>query len=192
VAIAALVVWLLTAAAGVMLVTGQAARRSPATGPAGAPSPGGPPPSGPAPARPGPASSGPARPGPVSGPAPTSITELPPIPRVTVHADPGDHPLLEFSHPALGLIGFGLWFVFVGTHYHPLAWVAFGVLVVGAGAGLRWLAGNTRAARRSPGGARPAGAARHGGVPRLAILHGLAAGSTLVLVVLTALAASHG
>jgi hypothetical protein len=111
--------------------------------------------------------------------------EPPPIPRVKVHATPGEHPLLEFSHPLLGLVGLGVWFIFVGTHHAPLAWVAFGILVAAIAAGLSWLARNARAARR---GERPA---RAGFPPRLVLLHGLAASATFVVAVLAALTASH-
>ena len=111
--------------------------------------------------------------------------EPPPIPRVKVHAKPGEHPLLEFSHPALGLIGMGLWFVYVGTRHAPLAWASFGILVAAIAAGLSWLARNWLAARH--GGRR----ARAGFPPRLILLHGLAATATFALAVLTALAASH-
>ena len=111
--------------------------------------------------------------------------EPPPIPRVKVHAKPGEHPLLEFSHPALGLIGMGLWFVYVGTRHAPLAWVSFGILVAAIAAGLSWLARNWLATRH---GGRPA---RAGFPPRLILLHGLTATATFALAVLTALAASH-
>ena len=102
-----------------------------------------------------------------------------------MHATPGEHPLLEFSHPALGLIGMGVWFIFVGTHHAPLAWVSFGILVAAIAAGLSWLARNRLAARRGDGPPRA------GFPPRLVLLHGFAASATLVLAVLTALAASH-
>ena len=165
-AIAALVVWVLTAAAGlVLLLAGSAARRGVAR------------PAAPAPAAPAPAA-------PVAVPA-HGPAEPPPIPRVTVHAAPGGHPLLEFSHPVLGLIGMGVWFIFVGTHHAPLAWASFGILVAAIAAGLSWLARNTLAARR---GDRPA---RARFPRRLVLLHGFAASATLVLAVLTALAASH-
>ena len=183
-AIAALVVWVLTAAAGLVLfLAGGAARRDAARQAAPAP---------PAPVTV--PAAGPGQPGPRSLVRPTSWSraawpvrgaEPPPIPRVTVHATPGEHPLLEFSHPVLGLIGMGVWFIFVGTHHAPLAWVSFGILVAAIAAGLSWLARNTLAARR--GDPPP----RAGFPPRLVLLHGFAASATLVLAVLTALAASH-
>jgi hypothetical protein len=108
----------------------------------------------------------------------------PPVPHAKVAAPPGEHPLLQFSHPALALIGFGFWLAFVLVHYRPLAWISFGILVVTLGAGLSWLGGNALAARRRQGAARAF-------PPRLIGLHGLAA-ATLALTVLTALSAGHG
>lgn len=183
-AIAALVLWVLTAAAGVVLFSaGSAARRTGGEPPPelqAVPAPASavtvPPAETPA-ARPG---LTPGVPGPGAGRA-----EPPPIPRVKVHAKPGEHPLLEFSHPALGLIGMGVWFVYVGTRHAPLAWASFGILVAAIAAGLSWLARNRLAARRS---GRPAGT---GFPPRLILLHGLTATATFALAVLTALAASH-
>jgi hypothetical protein len=153
VAIAALVLWVLTAAAGLgLLMAGGAAKRAAA---------------------------------PQAAPVPAPPVRVPPIPRVKVHATPGEHPLLEFSHPLLGLVGLGFWFVYVGTRHAPLAWASFGVLVAAIAAGLSWLARNTLAARR---GDRPA---RAGFPPRLVLLHGFTASATFVLAVLTALIASH-
>lgn len=205
-AIAALVLWILTAAAGLVLfITGNAARRAggaqaPGLQTAGQRSPAQRTPEQPAPEQPAPEQPAPAvavtvppaaapaarpvapprGPGPAAGPA-----EPPPIPRVKVHARPGEHPLLEFSHPTLGLIGMGLWFVYVGTRHAPLAWASFGILVVAIAAGLSWLARNRLAARRE---GKPA---RAGFPPRLVLLHGLTATATFTLAVLTALAASH-
>lgn len=200
-AIAALVLWILTAAAGLVLfITGNAARRAggaqaPGLRTAGQRSPVQRPPERRAPGQPAPAvavtvppaaapaarpMAPPRGPGPAAGPA-----EPPPIPRVKVHARPGEHPLLEFSHPTLGLIGMGLWFVYVGTRHAPLAWASFGILVVAIAAGLSWLARNRLAARRE---GKPA---RAGFPPRLVLLHGLTATATFTLAVLTALAASH-
>ena len=101
-----------------------------------------------------------------------------------VAAPPGEHPLLQFCHPALALIGFGFWLGFVLVHYRPLAWISFGILVVTVSAGLSWLAANALAARRRQ--------AARAFPPRLIVLHGLAAAATLALTVLTALFASHG
>ena len=179
-AIAALVVWMLTAAAGMtLLIRGSRARRSAAVAAARS-----------APARPAPAPA----PVPVPGAGWGPGGEMPDIPRVKVHATPGEHPLLEFSHPALALVGLGLWFIYVGTGHRPLAWVAFGVLVLTIGAGLSWLIQSARAARAARG--EPAGGAAGGpgrGLSaRLVLLHGLLATATFALVVLTALVASHG
>ena len=193
-AIAALVIWLCTAAAGMaLLVRGSMARRDAAAAVARS-----------APARPVPAPASVPLPVPGAGRGPDG--EMPDIPRVKVHATPGEHPLLEFCHPALGLVGLGLWFIYVGTGHRPLAWVAFGVLVVTIGAGLSWLIRSARPARpaRAAQTGQAAGAtqgelagAAAGGpgrrMPaRLILLHGLLATATFALVVLTALVASHG
>jgi hypothetical protein len=207
-AIAALILWVLTASAGVTLLSSGRAARGAAAGPA--PSAGvtdGPGQTvgmsaGPAQPDRTPAdgtSTGPAQPAAVvGGAAPAAgapvryaavpLTEdgrPPPVPHAKVTAPPGEHPLLQFCHPALALIGFGFWLAFVLVHYRPLAWISFGVLVVTLGAGLSWLTGNTLEARRYHGAA-PAFP------PRLIVLHGLAAAATLTLTVLTALTAGHG
>ena len=211
-AIAALILWVLTASVGVSLLSSGRAARGAAAGTA-------PPPGaadGPAqtvgtPAGPaqtdgtpvdgtpvdGAASAHAQKAGAASGSAPAGaparfaavpLTEdgrPPPVPHAKVTAPPGEHPQLQFCHPALALIGFGFWLAFVFVHYRPLAWVSFGVLVVTLGAGLSWLTGNTLAARRHRGAAP-------GFPPRLIVLHGLAAAATLALTVLTALTAGHG
>jgi hypothetical protein len=181
VAVAALVIWLCTAAAGMaLLVRASMARRDAAA------------------ARSAPARTMPAPvPVPVPGAGRGPDGEMPDIPRVKVHATPGEHPLLEFCHPALGLVGLGLWFIYLGTGHRPLAWVAFGVLVLTIGAGLSWLirsarsAMATRAAQGELAGAAAGGPGR--GLPaRLILLHGLLATATFALVVLTALVAWPG
>ncbi len=216
-AIAALILWVLTASAGVSLLRSGRAARGAAVGPA--------PPTavaggrgqtvgtsaGPAQADRTPADGTPTGPaqsaaaaapvqqaGAAGGAAPPADTPVryaavpltedgrpPLVPHAMVTAPPGEHPLLQFCHPALALIGFGFWLAFVLVHYRPLAWISFGVLVVTLGAGLSWLTGNTLEARRHHGAA-PAFP------PRLIVLHGLAAAATLALTVLTALTAGHG
>jgi hypothetical protein len=202
-AIAALILWVLTASAGVSLLSSGRAARGAVAGPARtAGAAGGPAQT--ADAAAGPAQVDDAAAGPAqvddaaAGPAQTAgaparfaaipLTEdgrPPPVPHAKVAAPPGEHPLLQFSHPALALIGFGFWLAFVLVHYRPLAWISFGILVVTLSAGLSWLGGNALAARRRQGAAR-------GFPPRLIVLHGLAAAATLALTVLTALSAGHG
>jgi hypothetical protein len=202
VAIATLVLWVLTAAAGLVLLTaGGAAKRAAAQESAGGhesaaqeavrvpalpvpvPVPG----AGPArhAADSPQAGRGSAQPAPAGQQRAAGPAEPPPIPRVKVHATPGEHPLLEFSHPLLGLVGLGVWFIFVGTHHAALAWVSFGILVAGIAAGLSWLGRNALAERR---GERPS---RAGFPPRLVLLHGVTASATFVVAVLAALTASH-
>jgi hypothetical protein len=200
-AIAALILWVLTASAGVSLLNSGRAAKGPTAGPAQPPeATGGPaqPADAAGPTHPADAPGDSAQPaGSASGPARSAGTPVryaavpltedgkpPPVPRVKVAAPPGEHPLLQFCHPALALIGFGFWLGFVLVHYRPLAWISFGILVVTVSAGLSWLAANTLAARRRQ--------AARAFPPRLIVLHGLAAAATLALTVLTALFASHG
>lgn len=113
----------------------------------------------------------------------TADGKPPPLPHVRVVARPGEHPLLEFSHPALAIAGLAFWTVFTFVHYRPAAWIACAVLVTTIGMGLGWLARSSRARlARAPGRRFPAG---------LAALHGTSATLTIVLAVLTAALASR-
>ena len=89
------------------------------------------------------------------------------------------HPLLEFCHPALGVIGLMFWIFFVVTSHPAFAWIAVGVLAVTALAGLTWLISGIRERRaRVPSG--PV-------FPRhLVLLHGLAVACTFTLVLIAA------
>jgi hypothetical protein len=190
VAIAALVVWALTAAAGVHLLTSVIAAGRAAAGSQAAPTA---PDDGttavasaagiPAPA------TGRGRPHQArEGGAPLPFRRAPaPVPRAKVSAPPGEHPLLEFCHPALGITGLACWFAFVATHRLAFAWIAIAVLVVTIGAGLGWLATHARSARRHAGGGSGPAVPAH----RI-VLHGLAAAATCGLAVIAILAASHG
>jgi len=109
----------------------------------------------------------------------------PPGPHVRVAKAPGEHPLLEFCHPALAIIGIACWTMFVFVHYRPFAWIAFGVLVATVSVGLGWLASTSRAAGRPNGSGWT--------FPRrLVVTHGLVAACSITLTVLTALLASRG
>jgi hypothetical protein len=167
-AIVTLVLWVITAAAGLSLLrTGGAARRRRLA--AVAPEAGHPVP---APAR-------------VAAIPLTAEGKPPPVPRVRVTTQPGEHPLLEFSHPALATTGLAVWFMFTFIHYHPMAWIAFGILVATICAGLSWLIANRRAARHNATTAWTF-------PPRLIALHGGVAAVAITLTVLTALMASRG
>jgi hypothetical protein len=109
----------------------------------------------------------------------------PPGPHVHVATPPGEHPLLEFSHPTLAITGIACWMMFAFVHYRPLAWIAFAILLVTLLLGLGWFVRNRQAARQHATAAWP--------FPRrLVLTHGLVAGLSIVLSVLTAITASRG
>jgi hypothetical protein len=102
---------------------------------------------------------------------------------------PGARALLEFAHPALGIIGLAFWLGFVLVHYRVLGWIGFGLAAATACVGLGWFAANVRAAhRREPANREPADPANP--VPsfrgRLVALHGAGATLTFVLAALSA------
>jgi hypothetical protein len=90
--------------------------------------------------------------------------------------------LLEFAHPASGLIGLGFWLGYTFVHYRALGWIAFGLVTATVCLGLTWFTANTRAARR-----RPADEPAPSFSTRLVVLHGGAAAVTFALAALTAL-----
>ena len=90
--------------------------------------------------------------------------------------------LLEFAHPASGIIGLGFWLGYTFVHYRALGWIALGLVTVTVCLGLTWFTANTRAARH-----RPADEPGPSFSTRLVVLHGGAATVTFVLAVLSAL-----
>lgn len=102
---------------------------------------------------------------------------------------PGLRFLLEFAHPASGIVGLGFWLGYTFVHNRALGWIAFGLVTVTACLGLNWLGANVRAAGRRP--EQPHGAGQPDDEPgpsfstRLAVLHGGAAAVTLALAALT-------
>lgn len=202
--IAALLLWLVTAGAGLyLLVSGRPAHPDPDPGPDL--SPGVQAAEAPAPATV--AASGPVQPGlpQATIDALAAGAKVPPITHTRVSTPPGQHPLLEFMHPALGLIGLGAWIAFVVTRFHAFAWIAFGVLLATIAAGLTWYTINARlaAARAANRAAGPDAGADSGcgsgsgaGVrapagrrypPRRILIHGGAASTTLILALITLL-----
>jgi hypothetical protein len=91
---------------------------------------------------------------------------------------PSGQALVEFAHPAVGIVGLGFWLGFTLVHNRTLGWIAFGLAAVTACVGLGWFTANTRAARRAAG---PSFAGR------LVALHGSAATVTVALAALAAL-----
>jgi hypothetical protein len=102
---------------------------------------------------------------------------------------PGARALLEFSHPACGIIGLAFWLGFSLVHARVLGWIGFGFATVTACAGLTWFAVNLRPGSPRPGSPRP-GSPRDVPAPsfhgRLVALHGAAAALTLLLAALAA------
>ena len=95
---------------------------------------------------------------------------------------PGARSLVEFAHPAGGIIGLAFWLGFTLIHNRALGWIAFGLIAATACVGLSWFTANARAARRA-GSGRPAPSF----AGRLIALHGSAAALTVTLAALTAL-----
>jgi hypothetical protein len=95
---------------------------------------------------------------------------------------PGARSVLEFAHPACGLVGFAFWLGFTLIHAPGLGWIAFGLIALTACLGLAWFTANVRAARP---GDRDRPAPYFSG--RLMVLHGCAAAVTITLAALTAL-----
>ena len=91
--------------------------------------------------------------------------KVPPISHTRITTQPGEHPLLEFMHPALGLAGLGCWIAFVITRFRPFAWIALGVIVVTIAAGMIWYAASARAARPAGRPAWPGAWRSMAGVP---------------------------
>ncbi len=95
---------------------------------------------------------------------------------------PGARSLVEFAHPAGGIIGLAFWLGFTLVHNRALGWIAFGLVAATACVGLGWFTANTRAARRAdPSRPAPSFAGR------LVALHGSAAALTVALAALAAL-----
>ena len=229
-----MLLWMVTVAAGVyLLAAGRPARGPAGPAPAPAPAPAQVPAAEPAgaaqaPGVPQAVSAPQARAPPAGGPqagAPRTAgvpqaaarayaagAAVPPITHTRITARPGEHPLLEFMHPALGVAGLGCWIAFVITRFTVFAWAAFGVIIVTIAAGLTWYAVNARAARAErsgrepgvsrdgtgqPGAAEPGAGADGARAParrypaRRLLVHASGAAVTFVLALVTALAAHH-
>ena len=100
----------------------------------------------------------------------------PSLARAKSESIPGMRALAEFAHPALAVIGLGFWLAYVLTHYRTFAAIGFGILLGAICAGVSWFAANARAARARKDALSPS--------PRLLILHGVGAALTLLIATL--------
>jgi hypothetical protein len=185
VAIAALVLWISTVAAGTYLLAtatrygnSEPAPAEPVSVPAVAASPGADPAMGKVPA--------PEKPKRVRDPfAPPSLQ------RERSESLPLMRALVEFAHPALGMIGFGFWFGYLVSRDRLFLAISLGVLLGTIAAGVSWFTVNTRAVKRAAA-AEAAGQpgvedprfAPHAFSPRVLIVHGAGATLTLLIVAL--------
>ena len=108
---------------------------------------------------------------------------------------PGLKDLAEFAHPALALIGIGFWLGYVVSRDRLFAVIGLGILLGAICAGVSLFTVNTRAARRAAANADAAPApAGPGGAPLTAsplvlTLHAIGATLTLLFAVLIAVRA---
>jgi hypothetical protein len=101
---------------------------------------------------------------------------------------PGMKDLAEFAHPALAMIGIGFWLGYVVSRDRLFAVIGLGILLGAICAGVSLFTVNTRAARRAAAEAdsAPAGPAPLTASPVVLTLHAIGATLTLLFAVLIA------
>jgi hypothetical protein len=101
---------------------------------------------------------------------------------------PGLRDLAEFAHPALAMIGFGVWFGYVVSRDRVFLAIGLGILLGAICAGVSWFTINTRASRRAATAGESDGPATGPLVasPRLIALHAVGAALTLLITALIA------
>ena len=178
-AIAALVVWMCTVGVGTYLLatsrrydTTESAAAEPVPVPAAATSTA--------------EDAAPGKPAPVKDPfAPPSLQ------RERSESIPLLRSLVEFTHPALAMIGVGFWFGYVVSRDRLFLAIGLGILLGAIAAGVSWFTANRRGVKR----AAAAEAAGQPGIedprfapqafsPRVLLLHGAGAAVTLLIAVL--------
>jgi len=104
---------------------------------------------------------------------------------------PGLKDLAEFAHPTLAMIGFGVWFGYVVSHDRVFLAIGVGILLGAIAAGLSWFTVNTRASRRAAAAADGEGPETGPLIasPHLIILHAVGAALTLLIAALVAVRA---
>jgi len=171
VAIAALLLWVCTAAVGSYLLvttTTQSGNNAPA----------------PAESAPVPAPARPVR--------DRDRFDPPSLQRAKSEPLPGMKALAEFSHPALAIIGLAFWVGYVINRDRVLAATGLGLLLGAICAGLSWFIANTRAARSAAAGPADDSGTEDPGTsqlpysPRIITLHAVGAALTLLFAALIA------
>jgi hypothetical protein len=104
---------------------------------------------------------------------------------------PGLRDLAEFTHPALALIGIGFWLGYVVSRDRLFAVIGLGVLLGAICAGVSLFTVNTRAARRAAADSAPPapGTAPLTASPLMLTLHAIGATLTLLFALLIAVRA---
>ena len=106
---------------------------------------------------------------------------------------PGIRDLAEFTHPTLAMIGFGFWFGYVVSHNRIFLAIGIGILLGAITAGVSWFTVNTRGVRRAEAAEEDSAEAAEGSgpgplsaSPRLIVLHAIGAALTLLFAALIA------
>lgn len=98
--------------------------------------------------------------------------------------------LIEFTHPALAMIGLGFWFGYVVSRDRTFLAIGLGIMLGAIAAGASWFTANHRAVKRTAAAeaaGEPAGDPRFAPQsfkPRVLILHGVGAALTLLIAAL--------
>ena len=168
--VAALLVWMCTAAVGGYLLATRA--RSADAGPAAEPEPQ------PAPVAAGAETAAPSAPAAaVQARRAKDRFDPPSLVRAKSEPLPGMRALAEFAHPALAITGFAFWAAYLLTGDRVFGAIGFGILLGTICAGVSWFTVNKRAVKRGRADALVLS-------PRLLLLHGAGAALTLLLTAL--------
>ena len=195
-AVAALLLWLCTAAVGsYLLVTAAHAGNNPGNDEPEPAEPVSVPADRPAAAR-ADAAAPAAPPAPAPAPAPARRTRddrdrvfaPPSLQQARSEPLPGMKDLAEFAHPALAMIGIGFWLGYVVSRDRLFAVIGLGILLGAICAGVTLFTVNTRAARRAAAAEAesraPAGTVPLTASPLVLIVHAIGATLTLLFAVL--------
>lgn len=129
--------------------------------------------------------------GPAAAEPPRDRFDPPSLQRAKSEPVPGWRALAEFSHPALAVIGLGFWLGYIVSRRELFAVISLGIVLGAVAAGLSWAAVNNRAHKRAAAGELDLASAAPGTAPlsvshRVLLLHVACATVTVLLVVLVA------